>query len=611
MNLKRAILAIVVLGSLLWGLTVRNGFVWDDAYYVATNPAIRSWRMVPVYFTDCETTAGRQFGAEFAVFRPLRNISYLIDFKIAGLRPAWWHAHNAALHVLGAVLVLLLCRRLVASEWAAFAGALIFLVHPVQTETVAWVKGRDDLLSVVLTLATVLLWLRWRPAPSLRRHCILAAMTFLACLAKIQAIVLPALFVAGEWLLSSNGAPQAQRLRRAISVAILPSLAAVLFLYWRHKFIGQTAQCGYLAGSLYPTLLTMSDAAVGYLRLLLWPVRLVADYSGMIPIHSAAEPRFWFNVAAVLAAAAPVALLVRRRPAAVWGLAWLTVCMLPVSNLVPMMQFMAERFLYLPLIGVSVIAADSLARLNRGRIVAGVAAALILVAWTARTAWRIPDWQDEETLFAATIRDTPPNAMRPRNNYLIHLINSGRLTEALPLAERLLLQSNEVPGNTAWRAVYTRHLGFIQCRLGDLDRGMAQLKSAAKLDPENEQPCVDLGILAGRAGQHALALEWFDRALARGPESSVAHFNRAIALQSLGRKDEAERALRQSIRHGAESAEVYTSLAALLWSDGRIAECIPLYQEAAAMWPDNEEVGTWLRRAQELQRRNMRPAPSK
>jgi protein O-mannosyl-transferase len=609
-NANRSIFVIVALGSLLWGMTLRNGFVWDDAYYVLTNPAIRSWRLVPVYFTDCQTTAGRQFGAEFAVFRPLRNISYLLDFKMAGYRPVWWHAHNAALHILGAVLVLLLCRRLVASEWAALGGALLFLTHPVQTETVAWVKGRDDLISVVLSLATILLWLRWRPALSLPRRSILAALTFLACLAKLQAVVLPAVFVAGEWLLPTDAPSPAQRFRRALGTAALPLLAALVFLCWRHKFIGQTAQCGYLAGSLYPTLLTMTDAAVGYLRLILWPARLVADYSGMTPIHSAATLHFWINVSILAAAAVPVLLLVRRRPVARCGLVWFGICMLPVSNLVPMMQYMAERFLYLPLIGISLIAADALSRLRRGRAAAAVGATVLIIALTARTAWRIPDWKNEETLFAATIRDTPPSAMRPRNNYLVHLINEGRFSEAMPLATSLLAQATGTADASSWRAVYTRHVGFIQCRLGAMAEGTARLLQAADLDPAYAQPCVDLGILAGRAGQHTQALQWFDKAVARGPESSVAHFNRGIALQSLGRTAEAENELRQSIRCGAESPDVYKSLAALLWSTGRIAPCIPIYREAAAMWPDDREIRVWLARALELNRSARRTQPN-
>ncbi len=613
-GLVSAVVLYAVLTALVWGRTAGHGFVWDDRYFIVTNTALRDGGFVPSYFTDISTMAGEGRGPDFAVFRPLRNISYLLDFEIAGLSPGWWHVHNLLLHLLNAVLVYLIAGRLLRNTFAAWIAGAVFLLHPVQSEAVAWVKCRDDLLSTAFVLGAFLLWLRWRPAwarPA--RILALAALYAAACLTKIQAVILPLLLAAAEFWMPRPEEPGGRAARRqaAGTAAGLMALGLAL-LAWRHAVIGHTAQAGYLAGSLWPTLLTMTRAGAQYIALLVFPLKLVADYSGMEASTALTDPRVIGSVL-LLAAAAAATLAARRRWAvATFGVVWAAVSLLPVSNLVAMMQFMAERFLYLPMAGFALAAAALFEALQRKRAALATAlAGIVLGLYGIRSFYRADVWRNDETLFAVTVRDTPETAVRARRNLVDHLLNAGRYREALPLARRLWESNrdNEALPPRA-RAEYAHHLGLALARTGKTDEGADLLRRAAALDPTYESPVMDLGVLEGEAGRANEALDHLNRARAIAPHNSEVLYNRGVAFQSLRRTGEAESSFREAIAAVPTSPLAHKALAALLWQQGRIGEAVTVYRAALDIWPADPEARRWLEEGlRELQSRTVSKVP--
>ena len=592
---------MVALAFAVWGGTLGHGFVWDDQYFVVQNPALRSWSYLPAYFYDVNTMAGCGMARDFALFRPVRNISYLIDFTVVGLEPRWWHAHNILLHALNAFLVFLLARRLLPGSWTPLLAAALFLVHPVQSEVVAWVKSRDDLLMTFFILVAVLLWMDFRKEPLRRgRLFLLAAFYMLACLSKIQAIILPLLLAAFEaWIGPKRDvdSPNAGAGKwRALGILLLFGVAC---LAWRHVVIGRTSQSGYMGGTIAATWLTMVRVAADYLRLMFVPVNLVADYSAMEPSRSLADPRVLISGAVVLAAAGWVFLARRRQPVATFGLLWAAICLLPVSNVVAMLQFMAERFLYLPLAGFALLAGAAFRRIEYCLPSAAVALAVLVVAlFGALAADRAALWKSSETLYAATVRDTPEKAVRPRRNLLAYYVNARRFTEAKALAEKLLAQSDAEPSTPAHeKAEYHRHLGWILLEEGQKEKGLDCIRAAIALDPEYAEPYADLGWVEAVAGNDKGALEWYAKAAERASYDVFALYNYGIALQKTNRPAEAEAAFQKAIALAPADPTVHKSLAALLWSEGRIADAAGVYQAGLRIWPRDAEMRQWLQQA--------------
>ncbi|MDA0577414.1 MAG: tetratricopeptide repeat protein [Verrucomicrobia bacterium] len=574
--------------------------MWDDAFYVVSNKSLQDWSNLPAYFYDSGTSAGHDATEDFRVFRPLRNVSYLIDYSLAGLNPAWWHIHQVLLHTLNALLVAIAAGLLARSPVAALVGGLLFLVHPVQTEVVAWVKGRDDALSACWTLIGFLLWLHWRGRAFTWPRCAaLSGVYLVACLAKDQAIILPLLLLTAErWL----PPPAPDRTSRA-GLRLWASLAAtgLLYLVWRHLFIGRTSQVDYLDGPL-SSLLTMLPVAVKYLQLLICPWHLLADYAGITPATSLFDPRVLGAIVVLALVTALIWRVRKRAPFVTFGLLWVGLALLPVSNIVPMMQYMAERFLYLPMIGFA-CAAGALAAfaVARWRLPASLACAILLALAALRAHARTAVWQNDVTLFTTTVRDTPANVLRARRSLMSAYMRAGQYAQARPIAEELWRMAETAPDlSPRKRAEYTRHFGMTALRSGDRLTGRAMLEKAIAHDPTYLAPYVTLGIDAGAAGDAALALDWLDRAQQIDPQLAVIHYNRGIALQALGDPQGAELAMRQAIALHPETPDMHKTLAAQLWQRNDIPAALQVYRDAAQRWPNDPEIVQWLVEAERL-----------
>jgi tetratricopeptide (TPR) repeat protein len=596
---------LAALCAVVWGRTIGHGFVWDDDFFVVRNPALRSWARLPSFFHEIETMAAPGHARRFSVFRPLRNVSYAADFSVAGLRPWWWHAHNVGIHALNALMLYVLARGLLRAELPAVFAAALFLTHPVQTEVVAWVKCRDDLLAAFFVLAFLLLWFQWvRREPTPWRVGALAAVYLAACLSKEQAVVLAAAPVLCRLWPDTPGPvlPSfARGTRRSVftAVAVL-CLVGLGFVLWRHGVIGRTRQTEYLGGTFAATTLTMVRAGARYAGLVLWPGRLLADYSGMAISRTALDIRVVAAGLALLGLAAAAALARKRVPWVTFGLGWSALFLAPVSNVIPTLQFMAERFLYLPMIGCALAGGALLgAACERKRTVAAVAAGLLVLAASARSIRRVGVWRNSEALFRATVRDAGPEALRPRRNLLAVLVMSGRHAEAIPLARELFDRAEKSPESGArHRAEYARHLGYCLIRSGRADEGLDWLRRATVMDPSYSTPFVDLGANHGTAGRHEEALACFRQASGADRSDADAHYNAGIALQNLGRTDEAEEAFRRAIAFEPATAMAHRSLAALLWGQGHLAEAAEVYRAARKLWPEDPEVRQWLNEAE-------------
>lgn len=590
-------LLIVVVGAIVWGATCRYSFVWDDAFFIQNNASLRSVRFLPRYFHDPSTSASSDLAPGFILFRPLRNVSWLVDYKVAGLRAGWWHLHNVLLHILNAWLVGMLAWFAVRRRDVQIVAALLFLLHPVVSETVCWVKCRDDLLSTTLILWAAILWVKWRQAPFTRsRGAVLGVLGFAACLTKESAVVLPVLLLALDL-----GARRVSRgdLRETARRAI-PAVAAVgCFLAWRWLVLGRTGQCEWMAGTALRTWMTMVPAFGEYVRLFFMPHPLLADYSGFSAVTGWTAPSFLRGAWVLLCAAALCGIVAWRVPESRAGLVWTVSALVPVSNLVPMMQFLAERFLYLPLAGASLAVAAVVAR-ARDRMGIGVplATAAVLVVFAAEDIGRREVWRDDMALFSATAQDAP-GALRPRRNLIRVLFNAGRYAEALPVAREVWRKSRtEVSEPRSRKLEDAVNYATALLLSGREEEGRAMLEALLREQPDAGWPHMFLGIGEARKGNIAAALVRFETARERLVGEPEVLNNLGMALRDLGREDEAKQVFRSAIEMPSAGRGPYLNLAALLWKKGDIRAAAGVYRKMLVRWPGDPEAKHWLAEAE-------------
>lgn len=415
-------LVVFAAAGLVYVGAVTNGFAYDDVPLIPGDPRIRTatgWLQI-LHTPYWPGPAGGALG----IYRPLTTFSFAVDWIVSGGRPAWFHAANVLWHAVASLLVFRLLSLLVAPPGACL-GALVFAVHPVHAEAVANVAGRGDVMAATFVLSACYLWAReTRGRPRARTVVAVAGLYALGLFAKESAIILPALLflvdaVQERWNLSREAlARYVWRYGSALAIMVIPFCA---WLAARVAALGQAAPtivhpvAEHLVGR-GDLLRTALQAWPDYLRLLLFPRTLLADYGPRILV-----PAMAWNTRALLGLVLLVAImgtgalaLTRGHRLVALAMLWLPIAILPVSNLIVTIGVLiAERTLYLPSVALSVAVAAAWSALRRtdARVAARWAVVatfgLALALMTARTLRRVPDWRSTETIFRALLRDRP------------------------------------------------------------------------------------------------------------------------------------------------------------------------------------------------------------
>lgn len=486
--------AVAGLTALAWSRSLGGSFLsLDDEAHLLLNAA---WR---------EPGALRwMLGLNWVHWYPLTWASFALDHAAWGLRPFGFHLTNVLLHALNAALACALFERLLARGGAPRAslragaafGALLFSLHPLRAESVAWVTERSDLLSGAFIMATALAWLDGRTGAA-------AALHALGLAAKAVGAPLPLVLALLDRAGLGRPWPGARREARDLAPLLLLSLAV--------GAVNVAAQRA--AGSLWSlaSLGPLERAAVGGYGLwhgvaaslgLRAPNAVIAMPRPLEPL----SPRFLLPAAAVLLLSALAWRLRRSRPgfAAAWG-AYLLLSAPLVGFLKTGPQLAADRYFYAAGLGLTALPAAGLAAAlaGRRRRAAAAAAALLLAALAARAWTRQADWLDSERLWLSVSREQPGNALAP------HFLAVERL------------------------------------KAGDPGGAAALAARAVALDPEHAPSRNTLGNALSRAGRDAEALEHFDAAIRLDPARPEPRYNRALSLARLGRRAEALRAARE------------------------------------------------------------------
>lgn len=583
-------IALVALTAIVFAPIRTYGFVpWDDPFYVTRNPNVLAGltaRGVLWAFTT---------GDEF-YWHPLTWLTHMFDVEVYGMDAGGHHVMNLLLHVMSTLILFATLRRMTGrlGESAFVAG--LFAVHPLHVESVAWVAERKDVLSGFFWMLTLWTYVSYVRRPELRRYLFVVLCFVLGLMAKPMTVTLPfVLLLLDVWPLRriSFGAPGPEgRFHAQWPVAIrlvrekLP-LVALGVVCSAVTFLNQLHAGSVRALGDFPLGVRLANAVLShstYIANTVWPVGLAAFYP-----YPRTLPDRLVIVAALLALVAVSVLVVaavRRRPYLAVGWFWYLGTLLPVIGLVQVGdQARADRFTYVPLIGLFVMVAwgvpDLLARSRRARVVLAAAAGVVLLGSAAAARTQVGYWKDGFALCERAIEVTTGN-QRAYASLGQLLEGQGRTEDAIAKYRDASRFMNDASG------LHTR-IGTLLVQEGKVADAASEFSAALKSQPNNAVAHHNLALALDAQGKASEALEQHTAAVRCDPQSAVGHHALGAALASQGRANEAITEFTQAVRIRPEWALAHNSLALALARQGRLDEAIREGLEVVRLEPNHPE----------------------
>ncbi len=582
----------------LWALlliaysdSLHSGLVFDNASVIGQDPRIRQATTVNVASI---VSGGYRYDKPGAgLYRPLTTLSYLVNYALLGEgpRPEGYHWINLALHAANTAMVYALGALILGEAAPAWALAAIWGVHPILTESVTNIVGRADLLAAFGVLAGLYSHIRAASASGRRRAAWLigiAAGQMIGIFSKESAVVLPGLMLAYDivWLHRTSW-----RRRVPGYAALVVPFAA--FLYLRAQAHLQMhiplADNPLVNAGFWTARLTAVQVAGKFLFLFLWPAGLSADYSyNAVPLFGTGPISFQglFALAAFVAVALLLVFLARRaaKPV-VFLLIFFFIALLPTSNLiVPIGSIMAERFLYVPSVGLAGCAAAAIWWAGRRqRVVAWAAVTVVCLALCARTYARNLDWKDELSLWTSATEVCPGSA---KAHY-----NLGKALEGLPgrLSDAIGEYRVSLGIDPDHADVHT-NLANALAADGRVQEAIAEYRNAIEIEPDRVEPRNDLAnVLARTPGGLPAAIAEYRAALRIRPGSAEVHYNLANALANQpGGIAEAIAEYREALRIDPNHVDAHINLGnTLANTPGGLPESIVEYRSALRIQPES------------------------
>ena len=565
--------------------TLHNLFVYDDVTQVVNNPYLQNFHHLKEIFT---TPVWSFLGGDYSrnYYRPLMSFGYLLCYHFFGPIPWIFHLANLLLNLLVVLLLFFVTWRMFNDRLLAFVAAALFAVHPIHSESVAWIAAITDLELALFFLLTFWFFLGLSKARGRRLilgHLFMAVSFALALLAKEPAVTLPALATFYEHACRED--------RRATSIQIKVSrygplwLLALAYLIFRIHFVGGLAgrsQFPYMGPDV--VFFSALQLAGQYVWKLFWPATLCAFYTFHMST-SPADPRVIAGALALVVLALLVVFCWNRARLVSFGLLFFFLNLAPVLY-APWMaaNVFTERYLYLPSVGFCWALGWAGANLWRAtarrsagwRALVAVSAVAIAVLCALRIIRRNRDWHDNETFYKATL------ALQP-DGYIMRLNLAGIYLDRddLQNAEQELVAADKLAPDYP---TILNNLALLNMKLKRYDVALGYLIRSLLKDPKAPQPHLYLAQLYDQTGRTEYAEKEYLTATKLAPLSSRAHVGLGDFYFDHGRPLEAEKQYQESLR-AASTQRGYWGLGLVCWREGRHAEAEQAFQKAVALDP--------------------------
>jgi len=595
---------------------------YDDRLYVVENPYVSSgFSQDGVRWAFSARRGGN--------WHPLIWLSHMLDCHLYGMNPGRHHLTNLMLHIANTVLLFIVFRRMTGALWCSSLVAAMFALHPLHVESVAWVSERKDVLSTFFWMLVMWSYVRYVARPGGLRYLLVLLLFALGLMSKPMLVTLPCvLLLLDYWPLARFKDPN-------------PSIPRALELGLSRSFRSSTCRSGGVAaspafrliwekmpllvlaaivsvitihvqrseGGLWTSLpldVKVANALVSYghyLVKMFWPSGLAVIYP-----HTGMPPAWQVAGAGLMLAAATggVAWKTTRHPYLAFGWLWYLGTLIPVIGLVQVgFQGMADRYTYIPLIGIFVMIAWAGADLVSGvrfRRIASAAIAMMILVILSLISWvQTGYWKNGIVLFRHALGVTSNNFVA-HNQLGIDLYLTGRLDEAIEQYHEALSIDPDY-----FDAHY--NLGMALAQQGKTDDAIKEYSKALSIDGNRADAHRLLGDVFAGEGRVDEAIKHYLEVLRIEPDNAVVCAYVGFMFRAMGRADEAIRFFRRAVRIEPDLAQVHNILGEVLVGEGRLEEAVWHFREALRIEPDFAEAQDNLGNTPPMQQEVGRPGP--
>jgi tetratricopeptide (TPR) repeat protein len=613
------LLIAVSVGIVFWQ-TIYYGFVdFDDDVYVFNNPVVSAGLTLKGMvwaFTHVESSN----------WHPLTWISHMLDCQLYGLNPGGHHLTNVSLHMVTAVLLFLVLRQMTGALWRSAFVAMVFAVHPLHAESVAWIAERKDVLSGLFFMLTIGAYVRYARLPwSGMRYTLVLALFGLGLMCKPMLVTLPFLLLLldfwplNRWQSRGAGQPTFRLAGREIPKRLILEKIPFLGLAFASCAVTLFAQQEAIAS--LPLSLRVDNALVSYIVYLaemLYPARLAVFYPH--PVDGLASWKIILSLVLLVAITGGAVAASRNRPWLLTGWFWYLGMLIPVIGILQVgAQAHADRYTYLPQIGLYILltwmVADLCAAWRHGRKLIGVLASAVLVALIMCARIQASYWKDSESLWTHALACAPDN-LTARINLGNALLQQGKVDAAMKnfqialqlapesaeasynLGNALLLKGEPEAAAICFEKALEIRPNYVEAHInlgnacfqqGNVNEAISHFRRALELKTGDAKVYYDLGNALSKNGETDKAIICFQQALHLNPDDAEALNNLGIALLQKDKVDEAIKRFQQALQFKPNDAQSCYNLGIALLHKGSTNEAMARFQRALDLKPDYSE----------------------
>lgn len=597
---------LAVVSAIVFCNTLDNTFVYDDSVTIVNNTLIKNWKNFHTLFSFNYFILSGELS-----YRPVVTLTYFIDYSLWGTNPAGFHLTNVLLQIINTLVIYVFLKQVTHAKITAFISSLLFTVHPILTETVNSISYREDLLATLFFLIAFILFLKSDDSSSHKGKFPLyytgSLVSYLLSLfSKEMAVTFPVLLVLFHIFYSSADNTLRAIIKRAKGIYIGYFLITGFYLFTQFAlFRGVYVRLNPVQGNLS----VMPGVLASYIKLLFLPCGLNADY--VVPSATAGITSLIIPVLLLITVLILIIRLCKNNKHACFFISWFFVTLLPVSNIIPLGNIMAERYLYIPILGffgfIGVLIRNQTSKKNL--TLACLASVLLLLG--IMSIYRNGIWRNEFALWLSTSHREPRSARAHHNLGVVYSTqgfydhaeveykktleinprdgeahyNLGNAYKRKGMTEDAVKEYKEAIRYNPFYADAYNNLGSIYKDKLLVDLAIAHYKKAIQCNPFNPNYYNNLGLIYHEKKLYQEAVIEYQKALKIDAQMSSSHNYLGNSYKELGNFKDAVYEYKTALLLDPNNAHIHNNLGILYTNIGQLEDGIREFNTAIQLDP--------------------------